>query len=102
MVSIRARAARQDVPECAHLRYGFFLALPATTVTIAIVLWFIPHRLDELAGGGIGRRLRRMMTATLAVTIGLYLYTRTGCINRKRCRSDRAPIACSRCPRSRG
>jgi hypothetical protein len=53
--------------------YGFFLALPATTVTIAIVLWFIPHRLDELAGGGIGRRLRRMMTATLAVTIGLYL-----------------------------
>jgi hypothetical protein len=53
--------------------YGFFLALPATTVTIAVVLWFIPERLDALVGGGIGGRLRRVMAATLAVTIALHL-----------------------------
>jgi hypothetical protein len=53
--------------------YGFFLALPATTVTIAMVLWFIPQRLDGLVDGGIGDRLRRIMAATLALTIALHL-----------------------------
>jgi Dolichyl-phosphate-mannose-protein mannosyltransferase len=53
--------------------YGFYLALPATTVMIAMVLWFIPHRLDELADGGAGGRMRRIMAVTLAMTIALHL-----------------------------
>jgi hypothetical protein len=54
-------------------QYGFFLALPATTVTIALVLWLIPQRLDELVDGGVGGRLRSVMIGTLALTIGLHL-----------------------------
>jgi hypothetical protein len=54
-------------------QYGFFLALPATTVMIALVLWFVPQRLDTLVGGGIGGRLQRVMIGTLAVTIGVHL-----------------------------
>jgi hypothetical protein len=54
-------------------QYGFFLALPATTVTVAMVLWLIPQRLDELVEGGIGSRLRRILGGTLAMTIAFYL-----------------------------
>jgi hypothetical protein len=53
-------------------QYGFFLALPAATVTIAMVLWFVPQRLDTVAEGA-GGRLQRVMAGTLAVTIALHL-----------------------------
>jgi hypothetical protein len=52
--------------------YGFFLALPAATVAIAVVLWCVPQCLDALVDGGIGGRLRRIMAGSLAVTIAVY------------------------------
>jgi hypothetical protein len=52
--------------------YGFFLALPAATVAIAVVFWCVPQCLDAIVDGGIGGRLRRIIAGSLAVTIALY------------------------------
>jgi len=52
--------------------YGFYLALPATTVTVVLLLWFLPRTLARANPGASGR-VRLMMLGLIAATIAPHL-----------------------------
>jgi hypothetical protein len=53
--------------------YGFYLALPAATVVVAVLCWFIPRGLQARASADAGRQFRRVSAVAIAVGIVPYL-----------------------------
>ena len=54
-------------------QYGFYLALPATTVAIVLVGWVIPLAIERRAGEASGRTFRVIAVWALAGAIASYL-----------------------------
>jgi hypothetical protein len=54
------------------VQYGFYLALPATTVGVVLLCWLIPRHLETIKSSG-GREFRWLATCALAATIAPYL-----------------------------
>ena len=52
--------------------YGFYLALPAVTVTIVFLVWLVPRWLDGWTAPGAGRRFRVMAMLALVAAIAPY------------------------------
>lgn len=52
--------------------YGFYLALPAATVTVVILCWLVPGRL-ETASRGAAVQFRRLATAALVAGLAPWL-----------------------------
>jgi hypothetical protein len=57
--------------------YGFYLALPATTIVVVLVLWLIPHELERRSLGG-GRAFRHIALWALAAGMAPYLVISNG------------------------
>jgi hypothetical protein len=49
--------------------YGFYLALPATTVVVVVLVWLIPMAVDRLADPDVARRTKWLFVAAVAVAI---------------------------------
>jgi hypothetical protein len=52
--------------------YGFYLALPAVTVTIVFLVWLVPEWLDSWSAPGAGQRFRVMAILALAAAVVPY------------------------------
>lgn len=53
--------------------YGFYLALPAATVTVVVLLWTVPHLVAVVTGGAVARRTRWLLAGAIAVSIAPHL-----------------------------
>jgi hypothetical protein len=53
--------------------YGFYLALPATTVSIVFLAWLVPQWLQSQSAGTAGKRFRTMTIWALVAAVVPYL-----------------------------
>lgn len=53
--------------------YGFYLALPATTVVVVILCWLVPRHLETFDAGGSALQFRRLATAALVAGLAPWL-----------------------------
>jgi hypothetical protein len=53
--------------------YGFYLALPAATVTVIVLVWVVPGAVAARCGDEAARRTRWLLTASVAVAIAPHL-----------------------------
>ena len=58
-------------PRIVH--YGFYLALPATTVGVVLLVWLIPHVLEPWRSVAVARSFRQIACWTLAAAAAPYL-----------------------------
>ena len=52
--------------------YGFYLALPAVTVTLVFLVWLVPRWLDGWSAPGAGHRFRVMVAVALVAVVAPY------------------------------
>jgi len=53
--------------------YGFYLALPATTVTVILLVWIVPKIVAAASDDAVARRTRWLLAAAVAVAIAPHL-----------------------------
>jgi hypothetical protein len=53
--------------------YGFYLALPAATVVVVLLCWFVPRGLETLGARDTSVQFRRLATAAIAVSLAPWL-----------------------------
>jgi hypothetical protein len=53
--------------------YGFYLALPATTLTVVVLLWIVPRAIGPFIGGDAARRTRQLLAAAVFVSVAPHL-----------------------------
>ena len=58
-------------PRIVH--YGFYLALPAATVAVVLLVWLIPHVLEQRRSVAVARSFRQIACWTLAAAAAPYL-----------------------------